>query len=547
MNTKNKIIISLLVSVLSISSVFAATDAENKETVLDKVETIQDNLIELKTEKVDLLNEKISVLAWKYDSIFTDLGYTDKTLDYLVGLGKLNSNFKEDLEEDTAELISLINTKITSEFNSTYWVETPIKLTSGLTSKEMEAYLETLSKIESNYNDLITLFETKIEELNTTYTSNLEWFEVKVKTAINSNKTTLSDLDIFESKYNDLYKEYDKFETNYENFRETYLAFAWELWEFSTEIQQKYFDLLDVELEKLKTVNYEKNTSLETYKNDIERTYDILLENFKNSLYIKINDSYWLIYSETDLKALISRYEATRSKYFDTDWKLRVDVVVDDESALDNITFIHSTVKDINEKITSLLWTDSTANTLANMKIRLENEVIKFYNESYKKYKEDMLLKIQEKLELLKNANNNVLLASDNIDMRLNLLNDDLTTAYTYTTYKQRIDSFRSDLDKYAYLNSEILNAKIANINSNLDIAVINKELQDSKYSKLDAPSSEVLQKVFTAFKQKHWEKAEEKLNKILEKIDKMLSAELSKEARFNFLVIKREIITFLK
>ena len=97
----------------------------------------------------------------------------------------------------------------------------------------------------------------------------------------------------------------------------------------------------------------------------------------------------------------------------------------------------------------------------------MENEMVKFYNETYKSYKDDLLLKIKEKLEIVKSSNNNVLLASDNIDVRITLLNQDLAKIYDLSAYKERIKTFKQEMAKYSYLNSDVLNAKIYNTTKN--------------------------------------------------------------------------------
>jgi len=94
--------------------------------------------------------------------------------------------------------------------------------------------------------------------------------------------------------------------------------------------------------------------------------------------------------------------------------------------------------------------------------------MIRFYNENYQGYREDLLLKLKEKLNIIALEAKNVILAADTIDLRFSLLNDKISKSNDINYINEQIANFKKDVAKYSYLNNSALNLKLSNLNANL-------------------------------------------------------------------------------
>lgn len=538
------IITFLIISIFWIN-VFAN---DNKSELLSKITTLETNLTTLKINSIKDLETKVLTLSRNFDDTLSNLWFDSKVIDYLVWLWKINSNFKNELTSDFTLLSREISDKSSTELNSLNAIKNNITINyTSISNNEKVTLLNSINSIENNYINLSDSFSSKINILNNKYSTNLVNYKENLKKSYNENIWSINLLNEFSSKFESLYNINATFEKNYTIFKETYLTFVWDLTIFSTNKQKYYIDILKKELEKIRDANMQANKALENYKLDINRLIDILLENFKNSLSLKVNDSYWIIYSDIDINSIVSKYNTIKNKFYDLDWKLKSTEVISNTWAIEDLNFTLEKLSVINTKIVNLIWTWSNSNSYENVKIRLENEMIKFYNSNYQKYREDLLLKLKEKLNILALEAKNTILASDTIDLRYSLLNDKISKSDDIDYINNQISDFKKYTAKYNYLNSDILNKKLIKINYNLWIFVVKKELTLPKYNKMDKTKyDKKLYIIFDKLKSKYPDKYIEKLNTVLDKIDKSLSLELDDKTRFKLLCIKLNIFNIL-
>ncbi len=545
---KNK----LLAWIILAFSIFnlASANTTNKDFLLNEISSLETKIVNLKTSASSSLEDKVYTLSTSYDAIFTKLWYDTKTVSYLVSLWKLTSNFKEDLTLELNTLNKEISDKTTIELNSLSTIKNNIRLNyTTVSDSQKTTLLNSIKAIESNYLNLSDSFTWKITTLNNKYTSSLSDYETKVKNAYNSSVTSIQTLNNFSTKYEALYTLNQQFEKNYQTFKDVYLAYAWDLTLFSESKQKYYIEALRKELEKIRDWNIEANKSLESYKVDIDRLIEILLQNFENSLILKINESYGVLYSDSDISSINSRFTTAKNRYYDLDWKLKATEVISNTWALEEINFLNEKLTEINSKVVSLIWTWGYVNTYENVKIRLENEMVKFYNENYKSYREDLLLRIKEKLNIVALETKNIILAADTIDLRFSLLNDKISKSNDINFINTQINNFKDDVSKYAYLNSSVLNTKISNLENNLDIFIVEKELAQFKYNKMSQTGyTNQLAKIFAQLKSRYPEKYKDKLKIVLNRVNTALkSTKLDDKTRFMLLVVKLNIVKFIK
>ncbi|MGE4443503.1 MAG: hypothetical protein AB7E37_00745 [Candidatus Altimarinota bacterium] len=541
------ILVFSLLNIAGISQTFAAT---NKETLLTDISSLETKITNLKTTATKTLEDKVFDLSEKYNGVFTKLGYDEKAVAYLVSLGKLTTNFKEDLALDFNNLTKEISDSTATELNNLTSIKNNIKLNySTVSDNEKTTLSASIKNIENNYTNLSQTFTSKTTTLANKYSSSLSDYENQLKNAYSSNTSTITSLNNFSSKYEALYSLYSQFEKNYTEFKNTYLTFAGDLTIFSENRQKNYVSVLRGELEKIRDGNIEANKSLETYRGDIDRLIAILLQNFENSLTLKINESYGVIYSDEDVNSLISRYNTVKNKYYSLDGKIKASEVLSNTGALEEINFIHQKISDVNTKITTLLGTGSTSNTYDNVKIRLENEMIKYYNDNYKTYREDLLARLKEKLDLSALETKNILLAADTIDLRYSILNDRISKSNDFAYINAQITSFKKDIEKYTLLNNSTLNTKISNLQNNLELFYITKELSQFKYTKMSQTGyTTQLEKIIAQLKDKSPNTYKDKLKVVVSRIDVLLGEQkLSDKTRFMLLVVKLNLLNAIK
>lgn len=547
MNNINKILALLLTIFFSIWIV----NADNKSDLLSSITTLQTKLNTLKTTKTTDLDTKVSELTNKFNNLFTTWWIDTKTIDYLVSLWKINSNFKTDLVTELWTVKTDLNSKIALEVNTLDSLKDTINFTYTTVSDSDKTKLNsTITSVETNYKNLDDTFSARITQLNNKYSTTLDSYKASVTSAYNSNKSSIDSIKSFDVKYNELYSLKAEFDKYYEVFQKAYLTYAWDLKDYSNIKQKEYVASLKKELEKLRDWNLNANPSLKTYEADINRLIDLLLENFENSLSAKINESYWVIYSDSDVSSLVSRFDNLKNKYYDIDWNIKWKEVISWTWWIDEISYLKWKLAEVNSSLKNVVWADTVSTvTLSNIKVRLENVMVKFYNDNYNSYRNDLLAKLKEKLDLSSLEAKNTILAADSIDLRFSLLNDKISKSNDLTYIKSQISDFKWDVAKYSYLNSTTLNKKISKLNNNLDIFTINKEISATKYSKYssiwksyDTQLNAILPKLKTKFPDTY----ETKLNKVVSKIDTLTEKKLNDKTRYSLLSIKKAILTWL-
>lgn len=544
MMTKNKLLIA---GVLLFGMIFQVQADANRDTLLSDISKLESNLTTLKTTKSADLEKKVFNLSSDYDAAFTSMWYDSKVVSYLVGLGKLNSNFKQDMGSELNTLNTEISTKVATELSTLAGIKNNILLNYPTVNEADKTKLSaSIATVSKNYSDLDGIFTTKINTLYTKYSSSLASYKSNLKTAYDNNSTQVAALKNFNDKYNDLYNLNVQFESNYTAFKDSYLAYAGDLSVFSEQKQAFYVEMLRKELEGLRDANLKSNPTLVNYKNDIDRLITILLENFKNSLQNNMAASYGVIYSESDINSLRSRFQTIKNRYYDVDGNMKVSEVIGNSGAILEVTNTRDKLSTVNTNIKDLLGGSNAKISYENVKIRLENEMIKYYNANYTKYREDLIAELKQKLNFVAQDTKNMILAADNIDIRYNILNEKLKKMSDVTSINTEIKNFRQDINKYTYLNNATINAKVFKIDSNLKLYVINQELNQDKYSTLTfAKNKAKAQTLFTALKEKYPDTYKEKFQLIESRIDTALEKKLSTKNRFTLLSLKASLINF--
>lgn len=521
----------------------------NKNFLLDKISTLQTRLTTLNTSTTQNLENRVYEISANYDSMISRLGYDNKSVEYLFSLGKINSNLKWDLANELSSVSREISDAILSELNALSSIRNDLNLNySTVWENQKNQFLVKIQLIENNYNNLNSSFPWKITSLSNKFTAQLSTYENEIKQAYTSNSSILGQLKDFDGSYDNLFALYSDFENKYTQFQNSYFAYAGDLILFSWERQRHYTQLLSEQLQKTLQANLLTNSSLTSYQTELERYAQSLLENFENNLKTTINEWYGVIYSENDINSLISRYNSVKNRYYTLDGKLKANEVVAFSGALQEVTFIQEALWDINTKITTLLWTWNTSNTYENVKIRLENQMIRFYNSAYPKNREDLSNKIQEKINIISLEAKNVLLASDAIDLRLNLLNEKIKSNFDIPSLKQQIKSFRSDIAKYKLIQSDILDKKIANIEIDLWILLVWRELQKTPYVTMSSTNIEKqLALIVDNLRKKSPQTYITKLAQIVEAIDGIDISKMNRKNQHLLLVMKQYFLNTIR
>lgn len=547
MNYKNKLLALIAILSLSTNLVFA----DNKSDLLSEISKLETNLTTLKTNTSKDLEAKWLALSKSFDDSFSSLWIDSKTVDYLVALWKVTSNFKNDLTLELNTLNKEISDKTLTEINSLSSVKNNITLNyTTVTDNEKTTFLNSINTISWNYTNLSSSFSGKIIAFNNKYSTNLESYKNSLKSALASNTWSISSINTFSKKYEALFTLNETFNKNFTTFKNSYLAFAWDLSTFSSDRQKFYVEALKKELDKIRDLNLEANSQLQTYKSDIDRLSALLLENFANWLSKKIDESYWVIYSESDINSIVSRFNTAKNRYYDLDGKLKAQEVLNNTWALEEINYLTTKLTEINSNISTLIWSWSSDynNTYSNVKIRLENEMVKYYNNNFEWYRQDLLLKLKEKLNIVSLEAKNTIISADTIDLRYSLLNDKISKSNDIAYINSQIKEFKKDVAKYGQLNSDVLNKKLSNLDANLWVFLVKKELWQFKYNKMSQTKYETkLTQVFTKLKEVKPDTYKAKLTALVTKVDSLLeNQKLSDKTRFMLLCLKLNALNFL-
>lgn len=175
--------------------------------------------------------------------------------------------------------------------------------------------------------------------------------------------------------------------------------------------------------------------------------------------------------------------------------------------------------------------------------------MVEFYNNNYKAYGDDMLLKIKEKLDYVNLENKNILLAADSIDIRYNMFLDKLNKTKNLSTIASLTSDFQKELDKYDYLNSTIIENKSKRLINNAHKYAIDTELANVKFKKFasrTASYEKQLKTVFTTLETKNPKTYITRLETLVAKLDVLLTKKLSDKNRHQVLVIKKIVIEYL-
>lgn len=552
MSIVNKIFAIIFTFIYIFTSFFGAfADTTNKDALLSDISTLETNLNNLKTNRVKELETKVSDLTTKYDQMFTSLWYDAKVVSYLVSLWKVTSNFKADLVADLSTLKNEINTKANTELSSLSTIKDNVNYKyTTISNSEKTVISASINAVKTNYESLDSTIASKITQLNSKYSTNLDSYKSTLKSAFDSNQSSITTIKAFDSKYEVLYWLKTEFDAKYEIFKKIYLSSSWDLKDYSTTKQQDYVNSLKKELEKLRDWNFEANKGLKNYESDINRFIEILLENFKNSLSLSMTDSYWAIFSDDDVTSLQTRFSTLKNKLYDTDWNIKATVLLSDSWATDEVNYLTTSYTTINTSIKDLIWTDTTSTiTLNNIKVRLENQIVKFYNANYESYRQDLLEKLQEKLNLAALETKNILLASDTVDLKFSMLNDKISKSNDLTYINEQISTFKKDVEKYTLLWSDTLTKKVKKLWYNLDVFVIWKQLSNSKYSKYTSLSTTYdtqVKAILVKLKSAYPDAYVKKLETIVSKIDAISTQKISTKNSFILLTIKKSILNWL-
>ncbi len=538
-----KVISSLIISSLILPTLVFA---DNKTDLQTNITTIENKINTYNSNLKSDLNNKITNISNDLNKFLSS--YDGKSIDYLVSLWKMNSNFSKDLVNELNLLTTEMNSNFTTNSNDLTKIKNSVNLSQNISDTEKNRLLSDIEKINSSIENNSWTINQKINTLTNKYSSSLSSYKDTFKNSYSQNESTINSIKNFDSNFQEVFKINSDFEKNYETFKNTYLSFAWELKNFSQEKQDYYVKELTQELNTIRDKNIANNPPLANYTTDINRLIEILIENFKNSLKNHVDENYQNVFWTADIDSIKLKFDTIKNKYYDSDWILKTSSFISNSWALDEVIYLKTSLKDLNNQINTLIWTWWTESlTFSNLKIRLENHIIRYWNTNYDTYRQDLLLKLKEKINIINQETKTTVAFSDNIDIRYNILSDKINKSTDLNMIKEEITKFKSDTKKYNNLQSEVITKKLNTLNRNLDIYSLKVELKQWKYKFLNwSKYKTALDDFFTKFEQKFKNTYKEKLEKFISNIDTMLEKNISDKKRFMLLNVKLETLNFL-
>jgi len=498
----------------------------------------------------------VKELTADYKEIYSISGNTQDAIVYLVDMWKLKLDFSKELLQEFNELSNDIITKVSEESSKLMQVRNQIEISiDWLSENEIESYWESFEEIKSNTDDIKELIEWKTIKLEKEYTDKLKDIKDSIETALKENTSSLNTLEEFKSEYEKLKSQIEKYNKNSEEFKKEYLSYSSEILSYIDDKSLEYKETLKKALDDIKDKNINVNTALSDFLNDIDRNIDFQINNFEFKISQDINETYWIIKTIYNYDVNLGVYNDIKNRYINIDSEIKASEVLSNTWALDDIKRVKSNLSSANEKLSILLEDDDSLKSLETIKYWIENELIKIYNENYEDYKNNLIDKLKEKIKIIDLENKNIVAIAEIIDIKYSLLLEKLKTLKTYEDKKTQTSSFRDYANSYKVIKSETLDKKIENINNVIDKYIIKEEIKNlksicenddnKKYNKMDENlMSQLDMYIWEKLKKYEDEKALNKINKVLDKLEIILASQETWKTNYILLKIKSYLLS---
>lgn len=531
------------------------SEISSKEDLLTNINLLNTELNSLRDDKTKSLSDMVKELTADYKEIYSISGNTQDAIVYLVDMWKLKLDFSKELLQEFNELSNDIITKVSEESSKLMQVRNQIEISiDWLSENEIESYWESFEEIKSNTDDIKELIEWKTIKLEKEYTDKLKDIKDSIETALKENTSSLNTLEEFKSEYEKLKSQIEKYNKNSEEFKKEYLSYSSEILSYIDDKSLEYKETLKKALDDIKDKNINVNTALSDFLNDIDRNIDFQINNFEFKISQDINETYWIIKTIYNYDVNLGVYNDIKNRYINIDSEIKASEVLSNTWALDDIKRVKSNLSSANEKLSILLEDDDSLKSLETIKSWIENELIKIYNENYEDYKNNLIDKLKEKIKIIDLENKNIVAIAEIIDIKYSLLLEKLKTLKTYEDKKTQTSSFRDYANSYKVIKSETLDKKIENINNVIDKYIIKEEIKNlksicenddnKKYNKMDESlMSQLDMYIWEKLKKYEDEKALNKINKVLDKLEIILASQETWKTNYILLKIKSYIL----
>jgi len=532
------------------------SEISSKEDLLTNINLLNTELNSLRDDKTKSLSDMVKELTADYKEIYSISGNTQDAIVYLVDMWKLKLDFSKELLQEFNELSNDIITKVSEESSKLMQVRNQIEISiDWLSENEIESYWESFEEIKSNTDDIKELIEWKTIKLEKEYTDKLKDIKDSIETALKENTSSLNTLEEFKSEYEKLKSQIEKYNKNSEEFKKEYLSYSSEILSYIDDKSLEYKETLKKALDDIKDKNINVNTALSDFLNDIDRNIDFQINNFEFKISQDINETYWIIKTIYNYDVNLGVYNDIKNRYINIDSEIKASEVLSNTWALDDIKRVKSNLSSANEKLSILLEDDDSLKSLETIKYWIENELIKIYNENYEDYKNNLIDKLKEKIKIIDLENKNIVAIAEIIDIKYSLLLEKLKTLKTYEDKKTQTSSFRDYANSYKVIKSETLDKKIENINNVIDKYIIKEEIKNlksicenddnKKYNKMDENlMSQLDMYIWEKLKKYEDEKALNKINKVLDKLEIILASQETWKTNYILLKIKSYLLS---
>lgn len=542
-NTKKTLVISLAIASIFTANVsFADT---NKDTIINNI-TNSINSINIDrtwSGKIQILKDTVYTISNNFSSTYTSLWYDDKTVSYLVSLGKLQADYKKDLVTEFNALKNEIDAKYSKNISDLNDIKDEINLSySSLSAEQKAIYQAKIDTINSDFAATDSYADTQTNALKNKYNSYLSTIKANLPSLVSSNKTSLDAIKNFDTNFSSLASKKENLDSNYTKFKTTYLWGISTLTDFIGTTKTKYTNLMKTQLLKMLDLNIDSNPGLADYRSDLSDYIDFLTNKFSLNLEKNVDDNYSIIYSQSKMDDINTAYSEFKAKYIDINGLVKVSSFSSDNSgALSRLSSLTSSVSDLNTKLANLTITWAT--NIENVKIILENQIIEYYNWEFASNKASLLLKMKDELW-------NIATVNDLIDTKYQTYSLAVASWATDTYFDTKTQELKTFLNKYADSSNSTIKNKILKISYYLDNSYLSRELENKKYKLYSYNKHKYEDAINTAIKQLDTKLQDEfvaKMEIVLSRVDNALSnTGLSTSNKYKLLIIKQTIRNYI-
>ncbi len=457
--------------------------ADNKSDLTTSLNNLTSSASTIQSNNQLTLKNKIYSLSSSIDWVYNSLGFSGKTLEYLLSLTSNTTDVKTSMVFEYNQLDNEIVNKITAKKQEISNLLTNISINYATVSDAQKiTFTQNIATLTKDLSDLQAYFTTKLSYFETNYLSTINTTKTTLAKSYTDNKSKIDTLKSFETKVTETKDTFKAFETNYNAILKNQVLSSDAIKLFVIATQKKYNEIFSTNLNTISNTNIESNADLKAVKTEIVNFVASQVKTFENDLKENIISLYDFSSLSDEYKSFSWMLNEYNSLYFDASGKIKATNVLANTSAINSIDSLNIKIKTLNINLADTIKNTANYTNSSDLQTVIENQIIKYYNNSFTTAKAALMALMNEKIQNASLKKNNSIITKQIIDLKYSLLMDKVTKL-DYTTLETEINTFQKYISTYSTLQDSSVDLKITEYNNSTTILMLQKKLAQDKYS----------------------------------------------------------------